>query len=243
MITDKINDNHDSREQDVQGTFNSIAPNYDFMNSLMSLGMDNSWRRKAVRTVKAAAGMKMLDLCCGTGKLTLALSKAVGETGKVVGVDFSEKMLNEAWKNLDHEPSKDNIKLLQADAMNLPFEDNSYDGATVGWGLRNLPDLRRGITEMQRVVKPGSMVVSLDMGKPSMPVYKQLYWLYFQKVIPFYGKLSGGKQKEYNYLYHSACEFESQIELAQIFNDCGLINTGYINLAGGVVAVVYGQKP
>ena len=95
---------------------------------------------------------------------------------------------------------------------------------------------------MIRVVKPGSMVVSLDMGKPTMPVFKQLYWLYFKKVVPLLGKIWAGKQQEYNYLYQSACEFESQRELARIFQECGLTETGYKDLAGGVVAVVYGRK-
>lgn len=231
-----------SKEQYVKDTFNSIAGHYDLMNTLMSMGMDQSWRRKVAETVKAKPGMKILDVCCGTGKLTRELVKNVSPTGQVIGIDFSEKMLSEAWKNINESPSKDNIKLIQGDAMNLPFDDASFEGATVGWGLRNLPDLRRGIKEMKRVVKPGSMVVSIDMGKPSAPVFKQLYWLYFEKIVPLLGKIWAGKKAEYDYLYKSACEFESQAELARVFTECGLINTGYINLVGGAVAIVYGQK-
>lgn len=231
------------KSQYVKDTFNSIAGHYDLMNSLMSMGMDQSWRLKVVKTVQAKPGMRILDVCCGTGKLTRELAKTIQPSGQVIGVDFSEKMLNEAWKNINNLPGKENIKLLQGDALNLPFEDNGFDGVTVGWGLRNLPDLRRGIQEMMRVVKSGSMVVSLDMGKPTIPVFKQIYWLYFERIVPFLGKVWAGKQEEYNYLYHSASEFESQVKLASIFGECGLINTGYLNLAGGVVAIVYGQKP
>lgn len=226
----------------VKDIFNAIAGRYDFMNTLMSFGLDYYWRKRTVQVVRAKPGMKIADVCCGTGKLTKELAKSVAPSGQVIGIDFSEKMLAQAWKNLANAPGKENVKLLQGDALNLSFEDNSVDGATIGWGLRNLPDLRRGIQELVRIVKPGSMVVSVDMGKPSLPVYKQVYWLYFAKIVPLWGKIWAGKQKEYNYLFNSASEFESQIELAKIFAECGLTNTGYINLAGGAVAIVYGQK-
>ncbi|MFA6809061.1 MAG: bifunctional demethylmenaquinone methyltransferase/2-methoxy-6-polyprenyl-1,4-benzoquinol methylase UbiE, partial [Eubacteriales bacterium] len=187
-----------SKAEYVKNTFNTIAKRYDLMNSIMSLGMDNSWRKRAVRIVRAKQGMEMLDVCCGTGKLLMEVSKAVSPSGKVTGLDFSEQMLAEAKKNLDN---KKDIELIQGDAMSLPFKDNSFDGATVGWGLRNVPDLRRGVEEMTRVVRPGCMVVSLDMAKPEMPIFKQVYWLYFKWLVPVFGKLWAGKKNEYNYLY------------------------------------------
>ncbi len=231
------------KSQYVKDTFNAIARRYDLMNTLMSLGMDKLWRRKVVQIVQAKPGMRILDVCCGTGKLTTELGKSVVPSGQVIGIDFSKEMLEKAWKNLNNSFSKENIKLLQGDALSLPFENNSFDGATVGWGLRNLPELSKGIQEMVRVVKPGSLVVSLDMAKPTIPIFKQVYWFYFKKIIPFLGKIWAGKEKEYNYLFSSAYEFESQSELAKIFENCGLVKTGYINLAGGIVAIVYGQKP
>lgn len=227
----------------VKDTFNTIAVRYDLMNSLMSLGMDGYWRRKVVQIVRARDGMRILDVCCGTGKLTGELAKAIGPTGEVIGVDFSEKMLDQAWKNLSSAPEKDNIKLLQGDAMSLGFANDSFDGVTVGWGLRNLPDLRQGLQEMVRVARKGSMIVSIDMGQPVWPVFKQLYWFTFKTMIPFLGRVMGGMRQEYQYLYSSASEFESPDSLAGIFADCGLIETGYLNLFGGIVAIVYGQKP
>lgn len=224
----------------VRNTFNSIAGRYDLLNSIMSIGMDRSWRRKAVQAVKAVPGSNILDVCCGTGKLTREIAKAVSPNGCVTGIDFSEKMLSLA--RAKQFPEYKIIEFIQGDALNLPFEDNTFDGATVGWGLRNLPDLYRGIREMVRVIKPGCMVVSLDMGKPSWPVFKQLYWLYFEKTVPWLGRI-WSKEKEYRYLYTSAFSFQSQVELAAIFQECGLVNTGYINLLGGVVALVFGQKP
>lgn len=226
----------------VKDTFNAIAGQYDLMNTLMSLGMDKRWRRLAVETVGAGIGADVLDVCCGTGQLALTLAEAVGAEGKVTGLDFSEKMLEKAKQSWIAAGAPIQLAFIQGDAMNLPFPDNFFDGATVGWGLRNLPDLRQGIREMCRVIKPGGKIVSLDMAKPSMPVFKQVYWLYFEKLVPLMGKIWAGKGSAYRYLYDSAREFPSQQELARIFAECGLVETGYHNLAGGVVALVSGKK-
>ena len=227
----------------VKETFNSIAGHYDLMNSLMSLGMDKRWRRIAVQRVGAKPGLSMLDVCCGTGQLSLELGKAVGAEGKVTGLDFSQNMLDVAKHSLTHSPNRGCIQFIQGDAMELPFSDRFFDGVTVGWGLRNLPDLRKGIREMVRVVKPRGMVVSLEMAKPSFPGFKQAYWLYFEKLVPFMGKIWAKKSSAYQYLHDSAREFPSQQELKRIFAECGLIETRFDNLAGGVVAIVSGAKP
>lgn len=227
----------------VKETFNSIAGHYDLMNSLMSLGMDKRWRRVAVKRVGAKPGMHILDVCCGTGQLSMELGKAVGPRGKITGLDFSQKMLDVAKHSLAQFPHQECIQFLQGNAMELPFSDNTFEGATVGWGLRNLPDLHQGIREMIRVVKPGGKVVSLDMAKPSLPVFKQAYWLYFEKLVPLMGKIWAQKASAYQYLHDSAREFPAQQELARIFAECGLIETRFDNLAGGVVAVVSGTKP
>lgn len=226
----------------VKETFNTIAGRYDLMNTLMSLGMDTKWRKMAVNYVGARPGSNILDVCCGTGQLSLELGKVVGPEGKVTGLDFSEKMLEQANLHWEKASAPRQISFIQGDAMSLPFPDNSFDGVTVGWGLRNLPDLTKGIKEMTRVVKPGGKLVSLDMAKPSLPVFKQVYWLYFEKLVPFMGKIWVGKSSAYRYLHDSAREFPSQQKLMRIFAESGLIETGYHNLAGGVVAIVSGTK-
>jgi len=227
----------------VKETFNSIAGHYDLMNSLMSLGMDKRWRRIAVERVGAKPGMHILDVCCGTGQLSMELGKAVGSEGNVTGLDFSQKMLDVAKHSLTQSPNRDVIQFIQGDAMELSFSDRSFDGVTVGWGLRNLPDLRQGIREMARVVKPGGKVVSLDMAKPSFPIFKQAYWVYFEKLVPLMGKIWAKKASAYQYLHDSAREFPAQEELVRIFAECGLIETRFDNLAGGVVAIVSGTRP
>ncbi|MDI6880713.1 MAG: demethylmenaquinone methyltransferase [Desulfitobacteriaceae bacterium] len=226
----------------VKETFNGIAKRYDLMNSLMSLGMDKGWRRQVVQRVGAAPGKQIIDVCCGTGQLSLELAKAVGLAGEIVGLDFSDNMLEVGREQVEKSPFSKVITFIQGDALNLPFADDSFDGATVGWGLRNLPDLSQGIREMARVVRPGSKVVSLDMAKPTLPVFKQGYWFYFEKLIPLMGNLFAGKEGAYRYLHDSAVQFPAQQELARIFSECGLVHTRYKNLAGGVVAIVEGTK-
>lgn len=226
----------------VKETFNSIAKRYDLMNSLMTLGMDQRWRRQVVQRVGAGHAKQIIDVCCGTGQLSMELAQAVGPAGRIIGLDFSENMLQVGREQLEKSSLSEVIRFVQGDAMHLPFGDNSFDGATVGWGLRNLPDLRQGIREMVRVVKPGGKVVSLDMAKPTLPFFKQVYWLYFEKLIPLMGNIFAGKESAYRYLHDSAVQFPAQHEIARLFSESGLIHTGYKNLAGGVVAIVEGTK-
>lgn len=245
-MTNTTGNNLPPREQKetfVQEMFNAIAGRYDLMNYLMSFGRDTAWRRFTVRCAGIKAGGHALDICCGTGKLVIELAKTAGAEGRVTGLDFSEEMLAVAHKNIQDFEFKNRIQLLQGNAMQLPFEDNSFDCVTVGWGLRNVPDIAVTLKEMVRVVKPGGKVVSLDMGHPSAPVFKQLYWFWFDKVIPAMGKIWGGNKKAYAYLHDSAVVFPPQQELARMFTQAGLVDAAYHNLTGGTIAVVEGRKP
>lgn len=233
----------ENKERFVRDLFNSIARRYDLMNSLMTAGRDKAWRKLTVERAGIKEGGHALDICCGTGMLSMELARAVGNTGSVVGLDFSENMLAVARENLKQFQLRDNITFIQGNAMELPFADNTFDCVTVGWGLRNVPDIDTVVREMARVVKPGGKVVSLDMAQPTMPVFKQGYWLFFEKVVPAMGKLWAGNKGAYGYLYDSAKVFPPQWELAEIFGKAGLVQTGYRNLLGGVVAIVEGMKP
>lgn len=231
------------KEGYVHELFNSIAPKYDFLNTMMSMGMDKSWRRLTVSLAEVQSGESVLDICCGTGQMTMELARAVGREGHVTGLDFSEKMLEIAGRTIENSPYREAITLLQGNAMELPFPDNSFDAVTVGWGLRNVPDIERVVREMTRVVRPGRMIVSLDMGKPQLPVFRQCYWLYFDKLVPLMGKIWAHQKSAYTYLHDSAVAFLNQKELTGLFVRTGLVDARYRNLVGGVVAVVAGRKP
>ncbi len=234
--------NNRNNEIYIQTIFNGIANRYDLMNTLMSFGLDKSWRRFAVKRTGLEAGGSALDVCCGTGMLTMELAWSAGPTGSIVGLDFSANMLAIAQRNLEHFPYRNTIRFIQGNAMELPFEDNSFDCVTVSWGLKNVPDIATVVQEMIRVVKPCGKVVSLDMGQPDAPFFKELYWLYFKKVIPLMGKIWGGNKPAYEYLYDSSRLFISPQEMTRLFSKTGLTETTFLNLCKGAVAVVEGGK-
>ena len=233
----------EDRVERVREMFNSVAPRYDLVNSVMTFGLDKSWRRFTAHRSGLKPGGWGLDLCCGTAMLTRELASAVSPSGIIVGLDFSERMLAVAAKNLECYALKDNIRLVRGQAMELPFRDNAFDCATIGWGLRSLPDIPAGLQEMTRVVKPGGKVVSLDMAQPGIPGFRYLYWLYFRRIIPVMGQWWTQNREAYQYLYDSARAFPHPEGLARMFRQAALVETSYHNLAGGIVAVVEGKKP
>ncbi|MDR1070785.1 MAG: ubiquinone/menaquinone biosynthesis methyltransferase [Gracilibacteraceae bacterium] len=243
-----MNEEGGGKSRMVRDIFGEIAEKYDFMNSVMSLGLDRHWRRQAVRTARIRTGHRVADICCGTGRLTLAARAAAGREGEVVGLDFSPAMLCVAAGNVEAECRRTgshvgSISFVQGDAAELPFATASFDAVLIGWGLRNITDREGAVREMRRIVKPGGRVVSLDMGQPRFPGMSAVYWPVFARLIPFLGsRCAGGKAREYAYLYESARCFPPQEELADMFRRCGLTATGALDLAGGAVALVYGEK-
>jgi len=174
--------------------------------------------------------------------LSIELAKAAGTSGRVTGLDFCENMLAQAVRNIEKTPYKNNIELIQGNAMALPFADNTFDCATIGFALRNVPDVEGCIAEMRRVVKPGGRVVSLELAKPRAPVFKQLYYLYFEQLVPLLGKLGVGKDGPYQWLPNSLKIFPHQSAIKDIFTKVGLKDAVYHELTGGIVAVHVGIK-
>ena len=232
----------DKKEAYVHELFNNISDGYDRTNKMMSMGRDEKWRELVVKRAEVKPGSHVLDVCCGTAKLSMQLADAVGREGKVTGLDFSENMIEVGKKNISSHPLKDNITLIQGNAMDLPFGDEQFDTVTVSWGLRNVPDLEIALNEMIRVLKPGGKLISLDMSKPTAPVFKQIYWLYFEKLVPLMGQFGAGKANAYRYFYESAKAFPAAKELTRIFATHGLKETMYTNLMGGTLAIVEGRK-
>lgn len=239
----EIPSQYKNKEEYVHAIFSSIAHRYDLLNTTLSFNRDKHWRRFAVSKTGLKKNGSALDVCCGTGMLTLELAKVAGPQGKVVGLDFCENMLAKAKENLSKTPLGSSIKLIHGNAINLPFEDNTFDCATIGFALRNVPDVKKTIYEMKRVVKPGGKVVSLELFKPNTPVFKQIYYLYFNHLVPILGKLGVGKGGPYNYLPNSVWTFSHQEEIKDLFSQLGLLNTTYYELTGGIAVVHVGTKP
>ncbi|MGB3567648.1 MAG: demethylmenaquinone methyltransferase, partial [Priestia megaterium] len=211
------------------------------MNSVISFQRHKAWRKDTMKRMNVQKGTKALDVCCGTADWTLAMAEAVGETGEAVGLDFSQNMLKIGEEKVKNSPFS-NITLLHGNAMELPFEDNSFDYVTIGFGLRNVPDYLQVLKEMQRVVKPGGKVVCLETSQPTMIGYRQMYLLYFKYIMPALGKMVAKSYDEYSWLQESARDFPGQKQLADMFREAGLTDVEVKSYTGGVAAMHLGYK-
>jgi demethylmenaquinone methyltransferase / 2-methoxy-6-polyprenyl-1,4-benzoquinol methylase len=217
---------------DVQAMFGRIARRYDLMNRLMTGGQDGRWRRIAVRRVLAGGAANVLDVATGTGDLALALAN--GGARRVVGLDFSPEMIAAAEaKRL----GRDDIQFLVGDAMALPFADGAFDGCTVSFGLRNLPDYLGALTEMARVIKPGGRLVCLELTPFRAPLIGPLFDFYFGQVVPFMGKLVSGEGAAYRYLPASVAAFPDARALADLMKRAGFARVEIDRLGLGTVAL------
>ena len=220
----------------VRAMFDRISPAYDRMNRIMSLGMDGSWRALAVRASGAAPGDAVLDVCCGTGDLAVELLDAVSTRGRVVGLDFSEAMLDAARRKSSQ------IEWVRGDALALPFGDGEFAAATIGFGMRNLADPLRGFAELARVVRPGGRVVCLELTDP--PAWAAPFArLWTDRAVPLLGRLVARETDAYRYLPASVHRFPPADELAAVMGRAGLRRVRYRRLSGGAVAVHVGTVP
>lgn len=217
--------------------FDRIAPRYDLMNRVMSAGLDIRWRRRAAAAADLSLGDRALDVCCGTGDLTIELGHRVGPRGSAVGIDFSEAMLVRAREKSDRSTAP--LTFVQGDALALPFEDDDMDAATVAFGARNLSDLGGGIREMVRVVRPGGRIVILEITRPRR--LRALHALWFDRVVPRVGALVGRDSAAYSYLPASAKRFPEPEDLAALMHEMGVDDVTYRTFMGGIVALHVGQ--
>jgi demethylmenaquinone methyltransferase / 2-methoxy-6-polyprenyl-1,4-benzoquinol methylase len=220
----------------VREMFDRISPAYDRMNRVMSAGMDGRWRARAVRCAGLAPGDRAIDLCCGTGDLAIALLDAVSTRGRVVGLDFSERMIEAA------RAKSSQVEWVQGDALDLPFADGEFDAATCGFGVRNLPDIERGFREMARVVRAGGRVVCLELTEPPRLV-APFARLWTDRAVPLLGRVIARETDAYRYLPASVHRFPPAAELAEIMRAAGLERVQYRRLSGGAVALHVGTVP
>ncbi len=198
-------DKNNSRKEQVTEMFDNISGNYDFMNRIMTFGIDVKWRKKVVKMIAETQPEKILDIATGTGDFAIMLAEI--KPKKIVGLDISKGML-EVGKEKVKEKGLDNlIEMVLGDSENLPFEDNSFDAVTVGFGVRNFEDLDKGLQEINRVLKPGGIFVVLETSQPEKFPFKQLYKFHSKYIIPLLGKLFSKDQSAYQYLPESAEAF------------------------------------
>lgn len=228
-------------EERVHEIFNKISVDYDKMNSIISFKQHDIWRAATMRKMGDLTGLTVLDLCCGTGDWTLDLARAVGDTGSVVGLDFSENMLAIAEQKMTMKKLI-NVNLIQGNAMDLPFADASFDVVTIGYGLRNTPDYLTVLREIFRVLRAGGRAVCIDTSQPTFPVYKQAFGLYFHNIMPLFGKVFAKSYDEYRWLQKSAREFPDAKKLKLLFEQAGFSDVTYKLHGGGAVASHFARK-
>ena len=223
----------------VQQMFADIAHRYDFLNHFLSASVDRRWRSVAARKVKDLTGGSpalCLDACSGTGDLAIALHQTLNT--RVVASDFCHPMLTRATGKF----AGSSITTIEADALQLPFPDASFDALTVAFGLRNLEDLERGLREIHRVLKTGGAAVILEFSKPVVPVFSHAFNFYFRHILPLLGAVVSGHSNAYQYLPDSVQKFPDQRQLLELMHEAGFRETGYRNLSGGIAALHWGRK-
>lgn len=232
----------ESKANYVNRMFGQIAPKYDLMNRLMTFGLDQGWRKVVVRESNLKPGNTALDVATGTGDIALALAEAVGQSGKVVASDFSMEMMKPGPGKADKKGVGNVVQFMAADALNLPYSDNSFDAITTGFAMRNVVDIERAFSEMRRVVKPGGRVVCLEVAKPKFALVRLGHQLYFNKIVPLIGSLISGHKEAYTYLPESAKNFPPPEELKRIMERAGLREVRFKRYGLGAVAIHVGEK-
>ncbi|MCF7876064.1 ubiquinone/menaquinone biosynthesis methyltransferase [Candidatus Bipolaricaulota bacterium] len=224
----------------VREIFSSIAREYDKVNTVISFGQIGRWRRKLVSEMNIPERGSVLDLGCGTGELTRLIAGEIDE-GKVCGVDLTPEMIEIADARLPKK-YRNRVDFAVGKGEELELDSNSFDVATSAFTLRNVEYLPGVISELKRVVKPGGKIYSLELSKPQIPVFREIYFFYFNRILPTLGKLFQGNRGPYKYLTESLKKFPNQDKLKKIFQEAGLTGVSYKELFGGIAAIHRGKK-
>ena len=223
----------------VRAMFSTIAGRYDLLNHVLSGNVDKRWRRIVATRVREripSSSACILDVACGTGDLSLTLFEITG--AGVVGTDFCRPMLDIAAGK-----TSGRIRLIEGDALDLPFRDGTFDAATIAFGLRNLSNVESGLAELSRVLKPGGWVAVLEFSRPANAILRPLFNLYFRRVLPLMGGLVSGSLSAYTYLPASVQKFPDQSQLSLLMEQAGFDQVRYQNLTGGIAALHLGKRP
>ncbi|MCQ2251820.1 MAG: bifunctional demethylmenaquinone methyltransferase/2-methoxy-6-polyprenyl-1,4-benzoquinol methylase UbiE [Bacteroidales bacterium] len=229
-----------SKREQVEEMFDNIAPKYDFLNHSLTMGIDKLWRRKAIRIANEKNPASILDIAAGTGDFSILEARKTNAA--ITAIDISQNMLDIAVQKAARENLQDRIEFLKADSLCMPFQDNTFDSVTVGFGVRNFVDIPKGLSEILRVLKPGGRLVVLELSEPPNPFVKACYSFYFHKVLPFFGRLVSKDKEAYTYLPNSVDNFPYGERFIDIMKQCGYQNTRLHWLTMGISAIYVGEK-
>jgi len=229
-----------SKKQQVEEMFDNISERYDFLNRVLSLGIDIQWRKKVRKIIAQSGAKNILDVATGTADLAIEL--AVIEGTYITGIDISQGMLSRGDIKLEKLGLNNRIRLQQADSENLPFENDSFEAITVSFGVRNFENLEKGMMEMSRVLKPGGSLVVLEFSKPRNPVFSAIYWFYFKYILPRLGRLISKDATAYTYLPQSVAVFPEGEDFVNVAKSSGYSHVTYKGLTFGIATLYHCVK-
>jgi demethylmenaquinone methyltransferase/2-methoxy-6-polyprenyl-1,4-benzoquinol methylase len=228
-----------AKHEQVRSMFNTIAPKYDLMNRLMTFGIDKRWRSITVKTLKKAGVQNVLDIA--TGDLAIKLAKEI-DGSHITGIDLSEGMISVGKTKVEQAGLSNRITLATADALQMPFADNSFDAITVAYGVRNFEHLDKGYAEMLRVLRPGGMLCVLELTPPSSPIVKPFYAAYTRGIIPVVGRLLSNDKRAYTYLPESIAAVPARQDMLNLMSKAGFSDTTYRSFTFGVCTLYTALK-
>ncbi len=230
-----------SKKKQVEEMFDKIAFRYDFLNHLLSAGIDVSWRRKAIKQLKELNPKVVLDVATGTGDVAILTYKML-KTEKIIGIDISDGMLEIGQKKIMKLRLQNHIEMLKGDSETISFGDNTFDAVTVAFGVRNFENLEKGLQEILRVLRPGGKLVILEFSRPALPVIKNFYNFYLRVIAPKVGTIISKNKNAYQYLNDSVQKFPERKIFINILNQLGYRNTLYKTLSLGICSIYCGTK-
>lgn len=229
------------KKNQISSMFNNIAKYYDFLNHFLTLGIDKSWRKKAIATLKEDNPKYILDVATGTGDLAIEANKQL-DVKEIIGIDISVKMLEVGHEKVRKLGLENVITLEEGDSEHLPFDDNTFDAAMAAFGVRNFADVDAGLKEMVRVLRPNAQIVILEFSKPAMFPFKQLFNMYFKYVLPMIGRITSKDKKAYGYLYESVQAFPEGQDFLDLLTNLGLKNATCTKLSLGICSIYTATK-
>jgi len=221
--------------------FDKISSRYDLLNHLLSFNIDKLWRKRAVRVLRSSRPLTILDIATGTADF--AIAAAALKPHKIIGIDLSEEMLETGRKKVSKKGLSEMINLMQGDSESLPFGDNFFDAAIVGFGVRNFENPGRGLSEILRVLKPGGMFIVLEFSRPESKLFKSIYNFYFGKILPFAGRIISGDRRAYTYLRDSVNDFSYGRDFIAMLETTGYKNCLWMPLTMGIASLYACEKP
>ena len=230
-----------AKKEQVRSMFDNIARRYDFLNRLLTCGIDTQWRKKAVRHALSSKPKEILDMATGTGDVAILLAR-YAPTSQIMALDLSEQMLSLANIKAQRRSLTKRITFMQGDSENLPFDDNTFDAITVAFGVRNFENTLKGLEESFRVLRPGGQMTILEFSRPTVVPFKQLYLLYFKYILPLIGRLTSKDDRAYSYLFESSQAFPAGMEFVKLLRKAGFKDTFHQSLTFGICTLYSGIK-